>query len=375
MRYLINPSERSILENSGDRIPYGLLSIATEQGDTKIFDLNHYSEEQMMKEFNKDKPESVGISVYTSPIYNEAVRLSKRFKGKTKLIAGGYHATAMPETLDMFDEVVIGKAIPDFSKTKSVDFSLIDLNNYGIKYGSKTYGTLISSVGCPFDCSFCFNMSRKVQYKNVKELKKEIDTMSNFFDGIYFLDDVFTLKKDRMEEIMKYVSNKGLEARVTTRADLIDDDKMKILSDNGVKWISLGIESGDNTILRNINKKMTVEDNKNAVELANKYGIQTKGFFIIGLPGETETTARKTINHALTLKDSGMTHADFYFLTPFPGTPIWNNPDKFGITINNKDFTKYLQAGKNAECFVNTKELSSNRIEELVKEAKLKWQK
>jgi len=68
-----------------------------------------------------------------------------------------------------------------------------------------------------------------------------------------------------------------------------------------------------------------------------------------------------------------MTEADFYYLTPFPGTPIWNDPEKFGITIKDKDFTKYLQAGKKARCVIETDYLSSQRIEELTEEARRQW--
>ncbi|MBU2634493.1 MAG: hypothetical protein KJ674_04580, partial [Nanoarchaeota archaeon] len=90
-------------------------------------------------------------------------------------------------------------------------------------------------------------------------------------------------------------------------------------------------------------------------------------------PGETEKTARKTIEFSAMLKDHGMVQADFYYLTPFPGTPIWENPNKFGIEIIERDFTKYMQAGIEAKCYVRTKELSPERIEELVQEAKDSW--
>jgi radical SAM superfamily enzyme YgiQ (UPF0313 family) len=115
---------------------------------------------------------------------------------------------------------------------------------------------------------------------------------------------------------------------------------------------------------------MTALQNAMAVGTIAKYGINVKGFFIIGLPGETEKTARKTIDLAKNLKKIGLKKADFYFLTPFPGTPIWNNPKKFAIEITNRDFTKYLEAGKGARCHVQTRELSRERIEELVKIAR-----
>ena len=135
----------------------------------------------------------------------------------------------------------------------------------------------------------------------------------------------------------------------------------------------MGIESSDNQILKNSNKGMTIEDNIKVIELAHIYDIKVKGFFIMGLPGETEETAQKTIQLSRSLKEEGLTLADFYFLTPFPGTSIWNNPEAFGIEIIDKDYTKYLETGKGAHCYINTKELKAERIEQLVKEAKEQW--
>ena len=62
-------------------------------------------------------------------------------------------------------------------------------------------------------------------------------------------------------------------------------------------------------------------------------------------------------------------------MSAFPGTPIFNTPEKFGIEITDKDYTKYLQAGKTAHCYINTEELKASRIEELVSEAKERWKK
>lgn len=384
MRHLINLNEKRILENAGDRIPIGLLNIATQVGDTKVYDLNHMGLPDYMDHFVHDKPTAVGISVYTSPSLPEAIHVGETLKGLTRLIAGGHHASAMPETLtDLFDAVVVGHGEDGFKKAleqdgvvhgaltgrRGLDYGLVDLDKYGMNVDGKRYATMITSRGCPFSCSFCGKLERRVSnddftdvYHNIKGLKD--------FDGIYFLDDVFTLREDRMKNILGMTKQ---PKRVTTRADLLDKSKMKEMVKYGVDWLSLGIESGDNDILKFAGKGMNTRDNMKAVKMANNYGIKTKGFFILGLPGETEETARRTIDFSKRLRDKGLTQADWYFLTPFPGTPIWNEPDRFGINITDKDFTKYLEAGKGAKCFVDTEELKAERIEELVEEAKEEW--
>jgi len=173
-----------------------------------------------------------------------------------------------------------------------------------------------------------------------------------------------------MKEIVEYTSNYNLPFRVTTRANLIDDSKLEILAKNGCDWLSLGIESGDDEILKLSNKRMKAYDDHIATQKAAKHGLNVKGFFIIGLPGESEESAKKTIEFAKYLKGEGLTAADFYYLTPFPGTPIWNDPKKYGIEIIDKDYTNYLQAGKTAHCVIKTKYLNNKRIEELVGQAK-----
>lgn len=391
--YLVNPNEKEILDNAGDRIPLGLLSIATQAKrrgkDVKVFDLNHTSEEEFLDSFERDNPKSVGISVYTSPIYAEAIRLARLLKGRTKLIAGGYHATTMPESLlPYFETVVKGegentiltaidqkgiieKDPPELDKLLPLDFSMIDLSKYGLNQEGKRTSTLITSRGCPYLCSFCGNMNRKVRFSKLENVLTEIKTLeANGFESLYFVDDLFTFNRRRMDDIIRKVS---VSFRATTRANFLNEQVAENLGRYGCELLSIGIESGSDEILDRVNKREKTKDITKAVELAKKNNIKVKGFFIIGLPGETEKTARQTIDFAEQLRDKGLSYADFYYLVPFPGTPIWEYSEYFGIRIKDRNFTKYLQAGKKARCVIETRELSSERIEELVKEAQDRW--
>lgn len=385
--FLVNPSDNNILEHSGDRAPLGLMSIASNNKNCEVFDLNHYDENKFINKVETEKPYSVGISVYTSPMYNSSVKLAQKLKGKTKLIAGGYHATAMPESLTpYFDSVIIGEGenllesanrnygvikgpLPDLNKLENP--SGLELSVYGINQSDKKTGTIISSRGCPFHCAFCGKLSDELRYTPIDKVLSQVENYKkNGFEAIYFTDDVFTANKERMKNIVEKLD---IPFRITTRANMLNNEKADILSYNNCDWASFGIESGNNEILKYSNKQMTKEQNENAIKLMSDRGIKTKGFFIIGLPGETEKSAKQTIDFSKHLKDVGLTTADFYYLTPFPGTPIWNNPDKFGIEITDRNFSNYLQAGKGAKCVINTKELKSSRIEELVNEAKSLW--
>ena len=95
---------------------------------------------------------------------------------------------------------------------------------------------------------------------------------------------------------------------------------------------------------------------------------------MFGLPNETKEDAEKTIAFSKLLRDEGLTSADFYIMTPFPGTPIWNNPENYGIQIVDRDYTKYLEAGKEpAKAFHKTKYMNTKQIEEVRKRAEEEW--
>ena len=393
MIYLVNPSEKKILDNAGDRMPIGLMSIGAymkQKGhDVQIWDLNHDMEDELLRRVTYQ--DTVGISVYTSPHFSESVRLAKELKG-AKLIAGGHHATHMPETLfPYFNAVVLGEGEKGFEKAMqkdgvvysdpshlneidNLDYDMVDTGNYGISSSGRRTGTIITSRGCPNSCSFCGKLEDKVRFEPIEKIRQQIDQLKERgFNSIYFLDDVFTVNKKRMVDITDWMYQANMPFRVTTRANLVDESKMQYLAEDGCEWMNLGIESGSDEVLKRVNKGMDTKTNLDAVRLAGKHGIKTKGFFIIGLPGETERTAKQTIDFAKRLRQHGLSDADFYYLTPFPGTPIWNNPHNFGIEIIDRAYTKYLQAGKRAKCVVNTEKLKSKRIEELVEEAKEEW--
>jgi radical SAM superfamily enzyme YgiQ (UPF0313 family) len=389
--YLINPSEEGILEHAGDRVPIGLISIAgnlRKHGfKPKVFDLNHQGREEVIQQAYRERPRAIGISAYTSCMYDRAVDLAENLEEtEARLIAGGYHATFMPETLtDYFDAVVQGEGEDamiealdqdgiikasrvNLATIPPLDFRFIDLRKYGI---GKKQATMITSRGCPYSCSFCGNMEHQVRYNTLDDIFNQFEQIDRAgFESVYFLDDVFTMNMERMRSVL---SGLNMPFRVTTRANLLNPAKLDELADSGCEWLSMGIESGNDDILLNSRKGMTTLDNYIAVREAYRRGIKTKGFFIIGLPGETEQTAMQTIDFSKRLRDVGLTTADFYYLMPFPGTPIFRNPERFGLKIVDNNWRNYLQAGKNAKPVVETEKLKLSKIEELVTKARELW--
>jgi radical SAM superfamily enzyme YgiQ (UPF0313 family) len=249
------------------------------------------------------------------------------------------------------------------------------MNDYNFKQDGRKASTLISSRGCPNACVFCSNHDKKVRQHSIHHIIYEIRNLKERgFNDLYFYDDNFITGKQRTIKLIDEIKKENINYRFPTRANSLDEEIVKHLKDSGCSWIGLGIESGSNERLKDVKKHMTTEDNLKAVKLLTKYGIKSKGFFMFGLPNETIDDATKTIEFSQQLKREGLTSADFYIMTPFPGTDVWNNPDKFGIEIIDRDYTKYIEAGKEkAKSFVRTKFMDANNIETLRNYAEEQW--
>jgi len=371
--FILTPDERNFLENAGDRMPLGALYVAAylkKHGhEVSVYDLNHDKAEKLLWDVREQKPDFAGFSIISSPSFNymhKLMALTKAVSPGTRIIGGGYHALARPKDFVFADHVVRGngeKPMLDIvegrqpsSETSLIDFNenpipareLVNTCNYNMVQGGKRTATLISSRGCPFECVFCGNYERAVRFRDPENIREEIRQLIGMgFEALYFFDDAFTLKKDHAISVASVIKEFGLPYRITTRADLIQDEELvKHIADTGCRIVSLGIESGNDQVLENIKKHMTTRDNEAAVELLNKYGIKTKGFFIFGLPGEGEKEARETIEFAKRLKSKGLVTADFYAMTPFPGSPIYDTPGEFGVKILSHNWDEYLEAGK-----------------------------
>jgi len=402
--FLVSPSEKGILEDAGDRPPLGIAYIGgylRENGhDVRLYDMNHIHIDELVLDVKEEKPDVVGVSLYTSPLYYNGMNLGKVIKQvnpEVKLVAGGYHSTVMPEsTFPIFNQVVLGEGeyamekIARGDESEIVVGSLVDLvslpkpardllpmEKYNMMQKGKRTATALTSRGCPNACAFCGNLpyNKKVRFTPINKITSELEELVDLgYEGIYFYDELFTANKERVKKLTDRIKGMGLSYRIATRADKLDKDIAKWLGDSGCEIVSLGIESGNDYILRKVRKRMTTSQNKDAVRMLAEEGIDVKGFFIIGLPGESYETARQTIEFAEELKKEGLTFADFYPLVPFPGSPIFNNPKNFGIKIIDKNWGNYCQAGvSEIKSVVETEYLKANEIKSLVEEAKSRW--
>jgi len=409
--YLISPSERGILKNAGDRPPLGILYIASylrkNDINVKVADMNHKSLDEVLEEVERFNPDCIGIS-FTTPMFKRAMivaRKLKKFIPNPKLVAGGPHPSADPEScLKVFDYVVVGEGekamlnivrnepeeriihepfIQDLDSIPRPARDLVIMWNYELEQDGERTATLISSRGCIGGCVYCSRKSlgNKFRAHSAEYVVREMEELweSYGYTSFYFLDDIFTYDKKRVLEICKLIKVllPKISFRITTRADMVTKTLLKRLKGAGLKILSLGIEHADNDVLKKSGKGMTVEDNERIIKWCKELGIKVKGFFILNLPGASINTIRKTLHWA---KEMDLDDADFYILTAFPGSCLWNNPENFGMKILDRDFN-YFQARQNLTQNINILNKNIPQKDRLLKYWKLvmedwkKWKK
>ena len=195
------------------------------------------------------------------------------------------------------------------------------------------------------------------------ELRELIDRygVRNF----YFMDDLFTINVKRLEAILDYFISQNLDVRwrCLARVDRVNPELLKKMYRAGCRQIHFGIESGNPEILKRTAKHIDLNQVRQAIEWTEDAGIMSKGYFILGLPGDTEQTMNETIEFAASLR---LSEAMFSIATPMPGTELWEelihkNPD----TVYNTDFTKsYYYNSYTSEIapFMNVSEVSDTQL-------------
>jgi radical SAM superfamily enzyme YgiQ (UPF0313 family) len=168
-----------------------------------------------------------------------------------------------------------------------------------------------------------------------------------------------------VEAIGQCLSNLGIIWRCLIRADTLvryGDDVVKMMADCGCISAGMGIESGSPQILKNVNKKQSVPTIKKAVTMLKRHGIMVKGFFIVGLPGETQGTLNET---KAFLDEMELDSVDIKIYQPYPNTLIWDNKDQYDISWSDGlDYSKQFYKGRPEEYYGNiyTSALTNEQI-------------
>ena len=336
--------------------------------------MNH---EETVKFILSNNPKTVGITTTTTSILSAvsiAVSL-KKISSDIKIILGGPHVTALPnETMSSFKDIdacVLGDGEINFAKlitnilsgkylSDGID-GLIYRNGDEIKLKSKKgylenldslpfpawdmlngfpsiyrppfhsyrrlpLANIVTARGCPFACSFCDRsvFGGKIHSHSVEYIVEMIEYLVKDFGikEISIKDDMFIISKERVHQFCDQLLKKNLNIQwsCNARVNFISDDILKEIKGAGCWMVSYGIESGSPLMLKKMMKGISKEQVMTALKLTRKNDIVSKGFFMIGMPGETEKTIQETLDF---IKDLPLDELNINFFTPFPGSRLY----------------------------------------------------
>lgn len=370
--------------------PLGTLYVASvlqKSGhDVRFFNGAFLSHERLISDVKDFSPEFIGIYSTTFG-WNKAKKTASDFKrifdGNVFICAGGPYPIAMQEhclkdagecidalvtgegeytALEIIERLSSGKGLdgvlgvifrrngniiknpprPLITDLDSLPFParelLGDANLYippPATYRQKPVAVLITSRGCNRRCIYCFQIDKTratgIRYRSVENVLKEIEhCIKQGYREIKFIDDTLAANYDRAMQLADEIKARrlGFTWFASACVNQVDKPLLKAFKDAGCWAILFGAESGVQKNLNAVKKGITLEQTRNAVRWAKEVGLKVNTPFLFGIPGETFEEGLQTIEFAIDLNPD---MANFHAITPFPGTYLYDNREKYGV--------------------------------------------
>src|SRR3990167_6689604 len=365
--------KRGILQNNLP--PLGILSIASHclaHGFTvEVLDVHagRLTDQEVIQALALKKPRYVGLSVLTNmakPAHYIAT-LCKQVVPDCIVVMGGVHAEALPERMlrnssvdvvgrgdgeELMLEILqrkpyaeiaglsyrvgltvihnpprtVNKALDDYAMPA---YHLVDFKKYFPAVGSYRRHPAINMLmtrGCPGKCTFCNSAYTTLRSRSAHSMVKQIKWLRYQYGirQIQFYDDTFTVMKKQVLEFCQALIADKVDVTWTAyiRGDCFSEEMAMMMKKAGCHQVLIGIESGDARVLEMIQKPIHRERYKQTVEIALRYGMEVRGSFIIGCPGETSESMRATLRFA---KELDIDLFQLSILTPYPGTQVYRD--------------------------------------------------
>src|SRR6476469_4040484 len=214
----------------------------------------------------------------------------------------------------------------------------LDFRRYNVPFLLNPYLSFYTSRGCPAQCTFCLwpqtHSGHRWRLRSTDDIVNECRYVQENFPGlkeIFFDDDTFNYQKARTIELCSKLKTLNMTWSCTSRVTT-DYDTLKAMKDAGCRLLIVGYESGDPQILKNIKKGATIDMAERFTANCKKLGLVVHGDFIVGLPGETRESIRKTIDFAKKLDNETI---QVSIANPYPGTEFYDYAKKNNlITID-----------------------------------------
>lgn len=368
---LVNPKLTTVY-NPFPYPPLGLMVLAANIRDKhKVLILDRNTDpdkkfESFRRTVKMFKPDIVGLTSLTGKGIIDALAISQIVKEeKIKVVWGGTHASMFPkQTLEnaSIDFVVIGEGEITFkeflecvekknslSKVNGLAYKqngkikinpsrefisnlddfpmpawdLVEVEKYIFSFQkAKRKIEIFTSRGCPYRCSFCYNLKfnkRRWRSRSASKIIEEIKFLKKNYqiDSVRFADDLFTVDKKRVKEFCELNSKVRISWDANCRINDINQEFLDLMISGGCHRLTFGIETGSQRMMNFLNKDLTVKQCQKAFELLRQTKLMTAVAFMIGLPTETKIDREKTLKLARTIKAS---HVHVYPYVPYPGS-------------------------------------------------------
>ena len=193
--------------------------------------------------------------------------------------------------------------------------------------------SIISSRGCPYSCSYCDRsvFSRGFRFNSPEYIVEHLRMLHRNYGirHVFFYDDLFTTDRSRVARFCELKERERLPVTYNciARLEHVDAELLNLLKRSGCWQVNFGIESGDPDLVKKHRKYYGLDDVRHKLRMVKDTGMRVKGLFMVGLPGETEASIRRTMDYALALPLDEINVTKF---TPFPGAPIYRNIREHG---------------------------------------------
>ncbi len=232
---------------------------------------------------------------------------------------------------------------------------------------------IVTSRGCPAGCKYCIKhvtYQNSVRVRSAENIVEELEYLGKLgITNIHMYADLFTVNRDHVISLCNLIIERGLKIRwmCNSRVDYVDEEMLTLMGKAGCWLISWGIESANELVLKRARKGYKKEQAFKALKWARAAGIKNWGYFIIGLPGETEESIRETIDYA---KQLPVDIALFHIAAPYPGTPFF-----YEVVENNwfRPGTKWEEVDMDRSTVLDYENITAERLEYWQKRATREW--
>lgn len=250
---------------------------------------------------------------------------------------------------------------------------LLPLKSYRAPMMKTPYTFIVSSRGCSAGCIYCIkhvSYQWSLRLRSPEKIVEELKILKKLgIDYIHMYADLFTLSREQVVGLCKLIIQEKLNIKwmCNSRVDYVDEEMLSLMGQAGCWMIAWGIESGNYEILKHARKGADPAKAARALEWSKKAGIMNWGYFIIGLPGETEETIKETIAFA---KKLPLDIALFHIAAPYPGTPFFFEVVKNGWF---RPGTRWEEVDMDRSTVLDYPHLRAERLEYWQKRAFREW--